>query len=185
MRVGRLIVICGPMFSGKTRELILRIDRAKRANRGVQVFVPAKDHRDGVGEVISHARQNLESVGVSATALEGAYGLAECVRHNVMVVGIDEAQFFEENLRVEVIRLVRGGREVVVAGLDLDSKGEPFGQLPELMAVADEVIKMQAVCVQCGGDARYTFRKSAQTTRVHIGAEESYEARCTACYYGQ
>jgi thymidine kinase len=171
------------MFSGKTRELILRVERAKRANKGVQVFIPDQDHRND-GEVISHAQQSLEAVGVSATPIEDAYDMASFVRRNVTVVAIDEAQFFQEDLRKEVIKMICSGRQVIVAGLDMDYQGEPFERMPELLAVAHEVIKMQAVCVQCGNDAQYTFRKDASKERVHIGASESYEARCTGCYYG-
>src|SRR5882672_5020913 len=114
MPTGRLTVICGPMFSGKTRELILRVERAKRANKGVQVFIPYQDQRND-GEVISHAQQNLEAVGVSATPIEDAYDMASFVRRNVTVVAIDEAQFFREDLRKEVLKMMCSGRHVIVA----------------------------------------------------------------------
>lgn len=184
MQKGRLTVICGPMFSGKTRELILRVERAKRANKGVQVFVPMKDTREGGKEVISHSNQNLEQVGVSATPIEDAVDLATFVRKSVQVVAIDEAQFFEEDLKKEVQKLVQWGRHVLVAGLDMDSNAEPFGWMPQLLAIAHEVVKMQAVCVKCGEDAQYTYRKNASTSLYLVGNEESYEARCTGCYYG-
>lgn len=179
---GRIEVICGPMFSGKTRELILRVERAQRANRGVQVFVPARDDRHGVGRVVSHARQDLESTGVAAAVVQDATGLARRVRAKVHVVAIDEAQFFEDRLLDEVYALATEGRRVIVAGLDMDYRGRPFGPMPQLMAMAHDVAKLPAVCVACGEDARYTYRKVPGAFQVEVGAAERYEARCLGCY---
>ncbi len=183
---GKLTCFVGPMFSGKSEELLRKLRRARIAELGVQVFVPSRDDRHGVGNIVSHSSLNLEDfVGTTATALDNAHELFKRVRHNTSVVGIDEVQFFGPEIVPNVLQLVESGRRVYVAGLDLDFQGNPFGAVPHLLAVADEVVKCKAVCVVCKKNAGRTYRTVDSKDRVLIGAGEAYQARCTDCYLGK
>jgi thymidine kinase len=176
---GRVEVICGSMFSGKTEELIRRLRRAKIARQKVRVFKPVLDNRYAEEKVVSHNGQDLDAVAVA----ESSDILAQAGSETT-VVGIDEAQFFDADLPAVVDALAARGVRVVLAGLDLDFRGEPFGVMPVLMARAEEVIKLHAICVICGEDASRTQRLvNGRPANYHdpvimVGASEVYEARC-------
>lgn len=171
-----LEVICGPMFSGKTEELIRRLRRALIGRQRVQAFKPSIDQRYHATRITSHSAQSLEAQVVSnAAALEAA------VVPETQVVGIDEAQFFGPMLVPVVRRLADRGVRVVIAGLDQDYRGEPFEPMPQLLALADEVSKLAAICVRCGGAATRSHRLGGGVERVEVGGADAYEARCRAC----
>jgi len=180
-----LTVYTGPMFSGKTEALIRAVKRTRYSELPTQVFVPASDTRNGVGVVRSHAGLDLESLGISAWAVDpsDAVSLAARVRPGTKVVAVDEAQFFDASLIENVRTLLRRDLRVYVAGLDCDYLGVPFGPMPQLLAMADEVLKLAAVCSLCGSDhARLTYRRSKETAQVLLGAEDVYAPMCRACY---
>lgn len=180
-----LTVYTGPMFSGKTEALIRTVKRTKYSELPTQVFVPASDTRNGVGVVRSHAGLDLESLGISAWAVDpaDAVSLAARVRPGTKVVAIDEAQFFDASLIENVRVLLRRDLRVYVAGLDCDYRCEPFGPMPQLLALADEIFKLTAVCAVCGADqARLTYRRSKETAQVLLGAEDVYAPMCRVCY---
>ena len=176
---GQVEVICGSMFSGKTEELIRRIRRAIIAQQKVQVFKPALDDRYGVQRVSSHTGQNVEARPVSNPA-----AIIEMLDKETTVVAIDEAQFFDESLIDVVEQLASKSIRVILAGLDMDFRGEPFGPMPQLMCRAEEVTKLHAICVVCGDLASRTQRlvdgKPAHVNDpvILVGASEAYEARC-------
>lgn len=175
--VGSIEVICGSMFSGKTEELIRRLRRAQFAKLPLEIFKPEIDVRYDTEQVVSHDSNCIPSTVVShssAILLLGA---------ETKVVGIDEGQFFDDGLPNVCIQLANKGVRVIVAGLDMDFKAQPFGPMPALMAVAEHVTKVHAVCVQCGAPASYSYRLSESQSKVLIGEKESYEPRCRACYY--
>ena len=180
-----LELICGPMFSGKTEELIRRLRRAKIARQRVVVFKPKIDIRYDEVQIVSHSAWRIPSIPV-----EDAAEMTHCLEQlsaTVDVVGIDEAQFFDNTLIKFVQDLADTGTRVVVAGLDQDYLGEPFGPVPHLLAIADTVTKQHAVCLKCGAPATRTQRvqsESAQASQdlVFVGAIESYEARCRRCH---
>ncbi|WP_375417923.1 thymidine kinase [uncultured Hymenobacter sp.] len=175
-RRGWLEVVCGSMFSGKTEELIRRLTRARIARQQVEIFKPALDTRYHAQNIVSHNAQSIRSTPVSLPAemLLLAAGSD--------VVGIDEAQFFDNSL-VEVCReLADAGKRVIVAGLDMDFLGRPFGPVPALLATAEFVTKVHAVCVCCGEIASYSFRSVASQEQVLLGETDSYEARCRPCF---
>jgi thymidine kinase len=174
---GWLEVICGSMFSGKTEELIRRLTRARIARQRVEIFKPALDTRYHDQDVVSHNQTSIRSTPVQSPAeiLLLAGGSTD-------VVGIDEAQFFDESL-VEVCRqLADSGIRVIVAGLDMDYRGRPFGPMPALLATAEFVTKVHAVCVCCGELAAYSYRIAASEKQVLLGETDSYEARCRPCF---
>jgi len=179
----RLEVIVGSMFSGKTEELIRRVKRARIARLKVQVFKPQLDDRYGRSRVASHDGGALEAEPVS-----GAAELLERVAPDTQVVAIDEVQFFSRAIVAACEQLVASGRRVICAGLDMDFRGEPFGPVPELMARAEEVLKLAAICVRCGRPASRTQRLiGGQPARytdpvILVGAQEVYEARCRWCH---
>lgn len=175
--VGWVEVICGPMFSGKSEELIRRLRRAQIARQPLQVFKPAIDDRYHESHIVSHSRASIEAVPVKDAA-----ELARLVRSDTRVVGIDEAQFFDDDLVPIVERLANRGSRVVVAGLDQVSTGEPFEPMPRLMAIAEYVTKMLAICMRCGAPAGRSQRLVAEQSEVLVGAVESYEARCRRCF---
>jgi len=176
---GSVEVVCGSMFSGKTDELIRRLRRAVIARQKVQVFKPAIDVRYAVEKVTSHAGSDFDAVPVQKAA-----DIRTRLEKDVTVVAIDEAQFFDPEIIVIVDELAASGRRVIVAGLDTDFRGEPFGPMPELMAKAERVDKLQAICMICGDVASRTQRLvNGQPARyddpvVIVGAAEMYEARC-------
>lgn len=171
---GRLEVITGPMFSGKSEELIRRLRRAAIARLRVRCFGPELDQRYGGKAIASHNAQRLEAVMIADVAALAA----ELANTQVDVVGIDEAQFFAPELVPLVMRLVQSGVRVIIAGLDMTFAAEPFGPMPTLMAVADEVLKLSAVCMTCGAPAVHSQRLVGGDATVLVGAAEAYEARC-------
>ncbi len=172
---GVVEVVCGPMFSGKTEELIRRVRRAQIARQKVQIFKPAIDDRYHESDVVSHSSHSVEAMPV-ANSLEILTHLYDSTR----VVAIDEVQFFDENIIPVIKKLARRGIRVICAGLDQDYKGSSFGPLPELLCMADRVDKIQAICTVCGAPASKTYRRNADeiTDQVLVGESESYEARC-------
>lgn len=176
---GTIEVICGSMFSGKTDELIRRLRRARIARQDVQVFKPSLDIRYAAGKVTSHAGTEFE-----ATPVERAVMIGALVRPTVTVVAVDEAQFFDDELIAVVQELAHGGRRVLIAGLDTDFRGKPFGPMPHLMALAEQVDKLHAICMVCGEPASRTQRLiNGRPARYDdpvlvVGASELYEARC-------
>ncbi|HEY8278494.1 MAG TPA: thymidine kinase [Bdellovibrionota bacterium] len=175
---GWVEVICGCMFSGKTEELIRRMMRAQIARQKLQVFKPAMDDRYGKEFVASHNANRIESVPV-----QDSTEILARLEDSTRVVGIDEAQFFDNGLIEVVDRLAMRGIRVVVAGLDMDFKGRPFGPIPSLLATAEQVTKLSAICVVCGSPATRSQRISSSEETVQLGAQDSYEARCRAHHH--
>lgn len=176
-RRGRIEVICGSMFSGKTEELIRRLKRAKFARQRVEIFKPALDTRYSEEEVVSH-----DSNHILSTPIESSASIL-LLATDVDVVGIDEAQFFDEELPKVCNELARRGTRVIVAGLDMDFKCQPFGPMPALMAVADEVTKVHAICVKCGNLAYVSHRTVQNDKLVLLGEKMEYEPLCRECYH--
>jgi len=173
---GALEVICGSMFSGKTEELIRRLRRAVIARQRIGIFKPATDDRYDRSNIVSHDDSRLQSVAVARAAdILDAVGDAE-------VVGIDEAQFFDDGLPAVCAALADGGLRVIVAGLDLDYMGKPFGPMPRLLALADYVTKVHAICLRCGDLAHHSFRTVENPSLVMLGAKDSYEPLCRSCF---
>ena len=175
-RKGWIEVICGSMFSGKTEELIRRLNRAKIAKQKIEIFKPAIDKRYHEEDVVSHNANAIRS-----TPIDFAQDML-LLGGSCDVVGIDEAQFFDEGLAEVCVKLANSGVRVIAAGLDMDYLGKPFGPMPALMAVAEYVTKVHAVCVQCGDIANYSFRNVADEKQVLLGETDSYEARCRHCF---
>lgn len=173
---GSIEVICGSMFSGKTEELIRRVNRARIAKVNVEIFSPVADTRYDKSALVSH---NLNSI--PSKAVDNALSILPLADH-IQVVGIDEAQFFDDNIPQVCLSLANAGVRVIVAGLDMDFKGRPFGYMPELMAIADSVTKLHAVCVKCGQQAMYSYRLVPNESKILLGEKESYEARCRSCF---
>ncbi len=175
-RPGRIEVVCGSMFSGKTEELIRRMRRAQFAKQRVEIFKPAIDTRYSEEDVVSHDQTHIPSTPLNSSA--SILLLAE----GIDVVGIDEAQFFDMGLVDVCNELAYRGVRVIVAGLDMDFKGVPFGPMPALCAIADEVTKVHAICVRCGNLAYISHRKVANDRRVLLGETAEYEPLCRDCY---
>lgn len=171
-------VVCGCMFSGKTEELIRRMKRAQIARQKVQIFKPAIDTRYGEDCVVTHDDSKF-----SSTPVETAEDILNFLDDSTRVVGIDEAQFFGEEIVEITERLANRGLRVVVAGLDMDYKGKPFGSMPRLLCVAEQVTKLSAICVVCGAPATRSQRISANEEQVVVGAMDHYEARCRDHHY--
>jgi thymidine kinase len=172
---GWLEVICGSMFSGKTEELIRKLNRAKIAKQRVEIFKPALDTRYHEVDIVSHNSNSIRS-----TPVQSAQEIL-LLSGDSQVIGIDEAQFFDEGLVEVCNKLATSGKRVIVAGLDMDFQGKPFGPMPQLMAIAEYVTKVHAICVVCGELASYSFRKTNNSSQVMLGETESYEARCRKC----
>ena len=177
---GRMEVITGPMFSGKSEELIRRLKRAQIARLCIASFKPEIDLRYQPDAISSHSAQTIQAVAVRD--LDRLRALLFPALDTVDVVGIDEAQFFDELLVGLAMELVEAGKRVVLAGLDTTFAGEPFAPMPALMAIADEVVKLSAVCMVCGAPAIHTQRLGASQQLVMVGAAGMYEARCRACF---
>lgn len=175
-RKGHIEVIAGSMFSGKTEELIRRLKRAKFAKQKVEIFKPQIDTRYSEEQVVSHDANKILSTPVSSS------GNILLLTSDVDVVGIDEAQFFDVNLVDVCKKLADQGVRVIVAGLDMDYRGVPFGPMPQLMACADSVSKVHAICVDCGDLAQFTHRKSESDKLVLLGEMDIYEPLCRTCY---
>lgn len=174
---GWIEVICGSMFSGKTEELIRRLRRAKIAHLEVEIFKPSLDIRYQTQQIVSHDERMILSIPVSnpREILELA--------GPVEVVGIDEAQFFDGQILGVCDELALRGKRIIVAGLDMDFLGNPFGPIPALLAKADFITKLHAICVQCGQIANFSFRKTADDNPILIGEMDHYEPRCRKCFY--
>jgi thymidine kinase len=175
-RKGWIEVVCGSMFSGKTEELIRRLNRAKIANLEVAIFKPSVDVRYDENEVVSHNQNSISSTPVSSSLNI----LLMC--GNANVIGIDEAQFFDNELVFVCEKLAQQGVRVIVAGLDMDYLGKPFGPMPALMAIAEYVTKVHAICMVCGDIATHSFRKINNDNLVMLGEHNTYEARCRFCF---
>jgi thymidine kinase len=174
---GQIEVITGGMFSGKSEELVRRLRRALIARQRIQVFKPRIDSRHGPDKVVTRDLREL-----AACAVPDSSELESRLEEGVQVVGIDEAQFFDDGLVDLVMRLADRGVRVVVAGLDQDYMRRPFGPMPAILAVAEEVDKMHAVCVRCGAPAHYSQRFAGGDEQVQVGDGEAYEARCRGCF---
>lgn len=174
--VGWIEVVAGSMFSGKTEELIRRLNRAKIANLNVEIFKPMLDVRYDEENIVSHNQNSIRSTPVN-TAEEILLLSGGCD-----VVGVDEAQFFDDGLVEVANKLASNGKRIILAGLDMDSAGRPFGPMPGLMAVAEFVTKVHAICMVCGGIANYSYRKSAEEAKILLGEHDKYEARCRKCF---
>jgi thymidine kinase len=178
-RSGRIEVVCGSMFSGKTEELIRRVRRAEIAQQQVQVFKHQIDQRYHEADVKSHSGQ-----GFTAQPISNADDILNYLQEDTTVVAIDEGQFFDNNLVPVLEKLAKNGIRVIISGLDMDFRGEPFGPMPELMSLAEEVIKLHAICMVCGEDASRTQRlvngnpADYDDPIIMVGASEAYEARC-------
>jgi thymidine kinase len=176
-RNGWIEVICGSMFSGKTEELIRRLKRAKIANLNVEIFKPKVDTRYDNSKVVSHDANSILSTAIEHSA--ELLALAE----GVSVVGIDEAQFFDSDLPLNAQKLAMRGTRVIIAGLDMDFRGQPFGPIPSLLAVAEYITKVHAICPHCGNLATHSYRRGEQEETVVLGEKELYEPRCRTCYH--
>ncbi len=173
---GSIEVVCGSMFSGKTEELIRRLRRAQIAKLQVEIFKPRTDTRYDANAVVSHDLNSIQSTPVDHSSTILLYG------SNTQVVGIDEAQFFDDELPDVCVKLANKGIRVIIAGLDMDYKGKPFGPMPALMAIAEEVTKVHAVCVKCGSPAAFSYRITDNSNQILLGEKENYEPRCRVCY---
>ena len=174
-RRGWIEVICGSMFSGKTEELIRRLKRVKIANLKAEIFKPTIDTRYDIVNVVSHDANVIQSTPVASS--QNILLMA----NGVDVVGIDEAQFFDAEIANVCETLAKQGIRVIVAGLDMDYLGNPFGQMPNLLAKADYITKLHAICVKCGNIANISYRKTAQEGQVLLGEKDIYEPRCRVC----
>ncbi|MBT4790767.1 MAG: thymidine kinase [Halobacteriovoraceae bacterium] len=175
---GGIEVVCGPMFSGKTEELIRRVKRAQIAKQRVQIFKPSIDVRYDETKVVSHSRQSIHSEPV-----ESALEILSKLKDTTRIIAIDEVQFFDLEIINVVKKLADRGYRVICAGLDLDFRGVPFGPMPMLLAMADSVQKIQAICTVCGAPASRSQRLSDCEDDVLLGETDSYEARCRAHYF--
>ena len=180
---GWIEVICGPMFSGKSDELLRRVERVEIARRKVQTFKPSMDYRYAVDRVVAHTGASRE-----ASAVPTARDILLQVGQDTSVVAVDEAQFFDDSIVEVCEELADSGRRVIVSGLDQDFRGKPFGPIPLLMAVAERVDKMKAICVVCGGEAHRSQRlingqpAPGDAPTVLVGGAEAYEPRCRHCH---
>jgi len=176
VRTGWIEVICGSMFSGKTEELIRRLNRAKIAKQKVEIFKPEIDKRYDEEKVVSHDEKSIHSTPVQSSSQ------ILLLTNDVDVVGIDEAQFFDSGLAAVCNQLANAGIRVIVAGLDMDYLGKPFGPIPSLLATAEYVTKVHAICMRCGNLAQYSHRTIADDKLVVLGETDNYEPLCRMCY---
>jgi len=176
-RGGWIEVICGPMFSGKSEELIRRLRRARIARKRVRVFKPAIDDRYSADEIVSHGEQRMESEVVANAA-----GILARLSPRTQVIGIDEANFFGAGLVEVATQLADAGKQVIVAGLDTDFKGRPFPPMPDLLCLAESITKTLAICMRCGNPAKHTQRLVESGDLIVVGAAGMYEARCRSCF---
>jgi thymidine kinase len=174
---GHIEVICGSMFSGKTEELIRRLNRALIAKQKVEIFKPAVDKRYHELDVVSHNENAIRS-----TPVQFADDII-LLAGNCEVVGIDEVQFFDERIVNVANVLANSGKRVILAGLDMDFEGNPFEPMPQLLAIAEYVTKVHAICMKCGDLASYSYRLVEVKDKVVLGEKESYEARCRKCFF--
>jgi thymidine kinase len=174
---GWIEVITGCMFSGKTEELIRRLRRAKIAKQKVVIFKPNIDTRYSTNSIVSHSEQSLPSI-----LIKDVKEILDLIE-DAQVIGIDEAQFFSNDLIDVCNKLADDGKRVIVAGLDMDYRGVPFEPMPQILSVAEYITKSLAICVECGNPADRTQRKTKSSERVIVGAADVYEARCRKCHY--
>jgi thymidine kinase len=180
---GALEIICGSMFSGKSEELIRRLRRAEFAKQKLIVFKHSLDTRKTIKHVISHNGTKIKAIAISDPKNMLAH-----INESIDIVGIDEVQFFDQSIIAVVLEIVKMGKKVITAGLDLDFRGIPFGPMPALMALSDKTLKLKAICVKCGSDAHHSQRiingSPARFSDPIIlpGAEECYQARCRGCF---
>jgi thymidine kinase len=175
-RAGWIEVICGSMFSGKTEELLRRLRRAIIAHQNVAIYKPVTDTRYHAERVVSHDDNSIQSVSVDHS---------EAILNNgvdIRVIGIDEAQFFDDKLPEVCQKLALRGTRVIVSGLDMDFRGEPFGPMPALLAMSEYVTKLHAICPHCGNLATHSYRLSDEAETVLVGEKDKYEPRCRICY---
>lgn len=175
-RAGWIEVICGSMFSGKTEELLRRLRRAIIAHQKVAIFKPVTDDRYRKDHVVSHDENSIQSTSVDHS---------EAILHSAIeaqVIGIDEAQFFDEKLPEICQKLALRGMRVIVSGLDMDFRGEPFGPMPQMLSVAEYVTKLHAICAHCGNLATHSYRLTEDESTVLVGEKDKYEPRCRICY---
>lgn len=176
-KAGWIEVVCGSMFSGKTEELIRRLKRARIANLKVGIYKPEMDVRYDAASIVSHDENAIAALPVKqALAILNTYEAFD-------VIGVDEAQFFGKELIEVCQQMANNGKRVIVAGLDMDYTGKPFGPMPELLSIANYVTKLHAICVKCGGIASYSYRISMNTDQVVLGEKDHYEARCRNCFH--
>ncbi|HIE16335.1 MAG TPA: thymidine kinase [Bacteroidales bacterium] len=173
---GWIEVICGSMFSGKTEELIRRMKRAQIAKLNVEIFKPAIDTRYSEEDIVSHNENAIRSTPVNSPAN------ILLMTSNVNVVGIDEAQFFDKSLVDVCNKLANQGIRVIIAGLDMDYRGQPFGPMPQLMAIAEYITKVHAICTRCGDLAHHSYRKTVNNDLVMLGEIQEYEPLCRKCF---
>ena len=176
--VGWIEVVCGPMFSGKTEELIRRVRRARYARQRVQVFKPIIDDRYAAQAIVSHNHDSLPGM-----AVEDVAAIRAGLDPQAEVIGIDEVQFFGDDVTDLCQELANRGCRVIAAGLDQDYRAEPFGPMPRLLCVAEYITKLLSICVKCGNPAGHSFRLASDAQQVLVGATDQYEARCRRCYY--
>jgi thymidine kinase len=174
---GWIEAICGPMFSGKSEELIRRLRRAVIARKRVQVFKPAIDNRYSDSEIVTHAAVRMRSEPINA-----ASEILAKLDWRTQVVGVDESNFFGPDLVAVANQLADGGKQVIIAGLDTDFMGRPFIPMPDLLAVAESITKTLAICMRCGAPAKHTQRLTGSDDLIMVGADGSYEARCRRCF---
>jgi thymidine kinase len=175
--LGWIEVVCGPMFSGKSEELIRRLRRSQIARKRVQVFKPALDDRYSRDEIVSHGDQRMKSEVVN-----NAKEILEKLDWRSQVVGVDESNFFGPDLVDIATRLADAGKQVIIAGLDTDFMGRPFSPMPELLCLAESITKTLAICVRCGNPAKHTQRLVESADLIVVGAAGMYEARCRRCF---
>jgi thymidine kinase len=175
--IGHIEIVVGSMFSGKTEELIRRVRRAQYAKQTIQCFKPQIDNRYDKERIVSHRESFVEALPV-----EDSTHLARSIQDNTQVVALDEAQFFDHGVVQVVTDLADRGVRVLIAGLDQDFQGKPFGPIPHLMAIAEEVTKVRAICTVCGQEASRTYRITKSQDQVQVGGHEAYEARCRKCH---
>ena len=176
IRKGSIEIICGSMFSGKTEELIRRIERAKIAKQNVIICKPSIENRYEKDKVVSHDMKAIDCIAVG-----DATDIIELCK-NKDVVGIDEAQFFNNNLVDVCNHLANRGVRIIIAGLDMDYEGNPFEPIPQLMSIAEDVTKVRAICIQCGDLANYSYRLVDENNQILLGEKKEYEARCRICF---
>jgi len=176
-KIGWIEVICGTMFTGKTEELIRRVHRAEYARQKIQVFKPKIDNRYEENHIVSHNQLKTPSVIV-----ETSQDIHQQIKYDTEVVVIDEVQFFDDGIVELCNKLADNGKRVIVAGLDQDFRGKPFGPMPNLLAIAEYVTKLNAICVKCGNPASRTQRLTRDKETVVVGAADVYEARCRNCH---
>ncbi len=175
-KAGWIEVITGSMFSGKTEELIRRLKRAQIAKQKVAIFKPELDKRYSEKEIVSHDQSSIPSIPIKHPA--------QILEHSneAEVIGIDEAQFFDDSI-IEICNdLANKGKRVIIAGLDMDYQGKPFGPMPALMAIAEYVTKVHAICIKCGNLAHFSHRITASNSLIELGEKDKYEPLCRACY---